>query len=236
MHSKQEALQLHSVLEGAEAAASRGEHAAVAAALAPVLLCCTAKEQQMLAMGAQQWQRGLQMLLAAAAAQGSWALALRCPPRVLNALLPAVPPQLGALIRDQQEQAGGPTAGGPLPLMLAAANQVAAQPAAISALDAAAGFLHKHGVAVVLAHAGAPAGTAQQEDQQAQQGSQQRQQGQQRRQQQQRLVLHPMEAAMYEAVQHQLVALLAGCSAALAVAGPAAQSHLNMKARGGCGG
>ena len=219
VHSKQEALQLHSVLEGAQRAADGGEHGAVVAALAPVLLCCSDKEQQMLQLDQQQWLRGMGMLLAAAGATQAWGLALRCHLRLLNALLPQVPPQALALIQGGEQQ---PSGGALLPALLPAAEQLAQQPAAAGALKAAAAFLHRHGPQLALSSRGrAASGGAG--------GS-----GGSGAAPSCVVELHSMEAAMYEAVQRQLAVAVTACSVALAAAGgAAAQSQLNMKASGG---
>ena len=223
VHGKQEALELHTVLEGAGKSAAAGDHAAVVAVLAPVLLCCSDKEQLMLQLDQQQWMRGMQMLLGAASASGSWALALRCHLRLLNALLPHVPQPLLAVIQGKEEEEGGQgpaaTAVATASSLHAAAEHLAVQPAAAAALDAAASLLQQHDFAVRAAVSRSGSGRP---------SSGGRGQPEARAV----LTLHPMECAMYKAVQHQLALTVAGCSAALAAAGPAAaESRLNLKVR-----
>ena len=225
LRSKQEALQLHSVLEGAQRSAAAGDHSAAVATLAPVLLCCSDKEQQMLQLDQQQWLRGMRRLLESAGATGAWGLALRCQLRLLNALLPQVPAQALALLRGSEEQAA---AGALLPALLPAVEQLAQHQPALAALEAAASFLHQHGPQLVLSSrrggcgaigssgggsgSSSGCGCGSESDSACS------------------VALHPMEVAMFEAVQHQLVTALASCSAALAAAGAAAaQSHLNLK-------
>lgn len=214
--SKQEALQLHSVLEGAQRSAAADDHNSAVATLAPVLLCCSDKEQQMLQLDQQQWLRGMKRLLESAGAIGAWGLALRCHLRLLNALLPQVPPQALAVVRGSTEAA---SSGALLPALLPAAEQLAQLQPAVAALDAAASFLHQQGPQLLLGSRSGNAGTSSNSAEPAS-----------------AVVLQPMEVAMFEAVQHQLVAALASCSAALAAAGAAAaQSHLNLKVGRGKG-
>lgn len=219
LRSKQEALQLHSVLEDAQRRAAAGDHGAAVATLAPVLLCCSDKEQQMLQLDQQQWLRGMQRLLESAGKTGAWGLALRCHLRLLNAMLPQVPLQALALVRGGEEPAGS---GALLPALLPTVEQLVQQQPTAAALEAAASFLQQHGSQLLL---GSRSGTAGASGDASGSGSGSAPAG--------TVVLHPMEAAMYEAVQHQLVAALASFSAEMAAAGAAAaQSHLNLKVRG----
>jgi hypothetical protein len=197
----------------------------VVAVLAPVLLCCSDKERLMLQLDQQQWMRGMQMLLGAASASGSWALALRCHLRLLNALLPHVSQPMLAVIQGKEEEEGQAAAASAVAVassLHAAAEHLSAQPAAAAALDAAASLLRQHDFAVKAAvsrsgsrsHPSSGGRGGQPEVRAA-------------------LTLHPMECAMYKAVQHQLALTVAGCSAALAAAGPAAaESRLNLKVIG----
>lgn len=166
----------------------------------------------------RQWLRGTQMLLAAASSAGDWALALRIHLRLLNALLPHVPSQLEALLQGGGDSEAADGSGATLALLLGAAEQLAQQHVASAALDAASAFLHRHSSRMVLSTAPAPLssnGANGGDSQQAQ------------------LSLHPMEAAMFGAVQRQLALVASACSASLAAAGPAAaQSQLNLKASG----
>ena len=216
-HGKQEALQLHTVLEGAGTAAAAGNHAAVVRTLAPVLLCCTDKEQQMHELDQAQWLRGMQMLLAAAEATRSWGLALRCHLRLMNALLPVASSTLAPLVHGQEDAAAGVAASAAAAALHACAEQLVGQPPAVAALDATAAFLQKHRAALEVAVAPANSSVAAQRDTAA--GPQ-------------ALALHPMERAMYEAVQQQLALVLASCGAALGALGSAVESQLNIKVGG----
>lgn len=211
--AKQEALQLHTVLGAAGQSAAAGDQAAVVDALAPVLLCNTDKEQQMLQLDEQQWLRGMHMLLSAASASGSLGLVLRCHLRLLNALLPAVPPQLLPLLQGREDAADSQAAAA----LHAAAEQLMARREAAGALDAAASFLQQHCAALSLpAAAECSSGSAEQQPRQKHQ-----------------VALHPMELAMFEEVQQQAALAVASCAASLAAAGPAAaESALNLKASG----
>jgi len=218
VHAKQEALQLHNLLERASMAAAAGDHAAVLAELAPVLLCCTDKEQQMLQLDQQQWLRGMQMLLSAASAASSWLLALRCHLRLLHVLLPAVPPQLAGFLRGGEEEIA---ADGAAAALHAAAEQVMAQPLLAGSLDVAARFLQQHRAALAecvpdSSHGGCGSddigGSCEQQHVHA------------------LLQLHSMERAVYEALQQQLSLAVAACTSSLAAAGgPAADSCLNLQ-------
>lgn len=213
--AKQEALQLHAVLDTAGQSAAAGDQAAVIAALAPVLLCCTDKEQQMMQLNEQQWLRGMHMLLSAATASSRPDLALRCHLRLLNALLPAVPPRLLPLAQGREDAADSEAAA----VLHAAAEELMARREAAGVLDAAAAFLQQHRTAILLPHAARSSGGG--------------------AEQQERLehpvVLHAMERAMFAEVQQQAVIAVASCAASLAAAGPAAtESALNLKASGFC--
>lgn len=222
MQAKQEALQLHTVLDAASQSAAAGDHAAAMQALAPVLLCCTGKEQQILQLDQQQWLSGMQILLAAAAATGSRALALKCHLRLLNALLPAVPPQVLGLVQGKEEEVEAAVATDAVAALHAAAEQLVAQPGASAALDAAASFLQRHTAELSLAASLSANGGSNSSTIPDQQLPSQ--------QQQQQLALHPMERAMYEDVQHQAAFALASLSSSLAAVRPAAaESCLSLK-------
>lgn len=224
MQSKQEGLQLHSILAGAEAAAAIGNHTAVVEALVPVVVCCGAKEQEMQQLHHPQWLHGVQLLLAAATEALDWALALRCHLRLLTSVLPAVPPLLAGETRHRSDLSGSEAdaaAAGwaSLPAALSAASdQLAVQPAAVAALDSAAAFLQRHGAHLILEGSPPPSATSATND------------ALQQQQQQQRVALHPAEQGVYTVVQRQLQLAVAACAAALKLAGPvAAESRLCLK-------